>query len=243
MYTAIIAGILLLSLVSGMLGLGVAFAAVPFLGLFLPDLVHQVQPLSLLLNGITALLSMVGFARSGHMDWRRAILLAVVCTAFAPLGVLLAQRVQPTIIWVVYFAAVLYLAYRLFRPVQAKPGRENFVLVAWVAAPIAILSGFLGVGPGFLLLPALILAGFEPKQAAGINALAVGPPSFSALVPHLPTAQFDPGLLWPLLVVGAVGSYAGARITSLYVPSARMKQLFAVLILVTTLYKVWTLVR
>jgi len=51
----IVLGLLVLSVVSGMLGLGVALAAVPFLALFMPDLVHQVQPLSLLLNGLTAL--------------------------------------------------------------------------------------------------------------------------------------------------------------------------------------------
>ena len=54
-------GLFILSVVSGMLGLGVAFSAVPFLGLFLPDLVHQVQPLSLLLNGITALFAVFGY--------------------------------------------------------------------------------------------------------------------------------------------------------------------------------------
>jgi hypothetical protein len=37
----VIAGLLILPLVSEMLGLGVAFAAIPFLGLFLADLVHQ----------------------------------------------------------------------------------------------------------------------------------------------------------------------------------------------------------
>ena len=63
--TAVMAlGLAVLSVVSGMLGLGVAFAAIPFLGLFLPDLVHQVQPLSLLLNGVTALFSVIGFAKS-----------------------------------------------------------------------------------------------------------------------------------------------------------------------------------
>jgi uncharacterized membrane protein YfcA len=44
----IVGGLCLLALLSGMLGLGVAFASVPFLSLFMPDLVHQVQPLSLL---------------------------------------------------------------------------------------------------------------------------------------------------------------------------------------------------
>ena len=55
--TVIVLGILVLSYLSGMLGLGVAFAAVPFLSFFLSDLVNEVQPLSLLLNGATALVA------------------------------------------------------------------------------------------------------------------------------------------------------------------------------------------
>lgn len=55
-------GLFVLALISGMLGLGVAFAAVPFLGFFFEDLVHQVQPISLLLNGVTAIFAAVAFA-------------------------------------------------------------------------------------------------------------------------------------------------------------------------------------
>ena len=236
-------GLFVLGTVSGMLGLGVAFAAVPFLGLFLPDLVHQVQPLSLLLNGITALAATYGFARSGFVEWKRAIPLAVVTTVVAPIGSYAAQFVPQMYIWYLYFAAVLYLAYRLFRPVKQRGGRENFTLALILAVPISILSGLLGVGPGFLLMPALILLGFETKKAAGINAFAVTPPSFSALIPHLSTAQFDVNLTVALVLAGAIGSFLGARITSLYLPGARVKQLFGLLIVVMTLYKIYTLVK
>ncbi len=64
--TIMTAGLFGLAFISGMLGLGVAFAAVPFLSFFLPDLVNQVQPLTLLLNGLTALFATFGFARSGY---------------------------------------------------------------------------------------------------------------------------------------------------------------------------------
>ena len=67
------------------------------------------------------------------------------------------------------------------------------------------------------------------------------PPSFSALLPHLPTATVDLGLAGWLVVSGAIGSFIGARLTSLYVPGARLKQIFAVLIVGMTLYKVYTL--
>jgi uncharacterized membrane protein YfcA len=90
-------------------------------------------------------------------------------------------------------------------------------------------------------MPTLILLGFEAKRAAGINAFAVTPPSFSALIPHLPTAIWDIPLTATLLVVGAGGAFLGARLTSLYVPSNRLKQLFGGVIVVLTAYKIYTL--
>ena len=234
----IVLGLLVLSVVSGMLGLGVAFAAVPFLALFMPDLVHQVQPLSLLLNGLTALFATLGFAKSGLVEWRKAFPLAAVTTVFAPMGSLLAQHTDPTYLWIAYLCAVGYLSYRLFRPVKERPGWENFRLVMYLAAPISILSGLLGVGPGFLLMPTLILVGFETKRAAGINAFAVTAPSFSALIPHLGSAKWDPNLTIALLAVGAIGSFAGARISILYVPGGRLKQGFGLLIVAMTIYKI-----
>ncbi|OPY10850.1 MAG: Sulfite exporter TauE/SafE [Syntrophaceae bacterium PtaB.Bin038] len=236
-------GLFILSVVSGMLGLGVAFSAVPFLGLFLPDLVHQVQPLSLLLNGITALFAVFGFARSRLVDWRKAITLALITTLTAPAGAWLVQYVDQVYVWFAYLASVLYLSYRLFRPVQERPGNENFRLALILAVPISVLSGFLGIGPGFLLMPTLILVGFNTKMAAGINAFAVCPPSFSSLIPHIGTARWNPTLTVTLLIVGAVGSFIGARLTSLYVPSGRLKQLFGVLIVIMTAYKIITLFR
>lgn len=68
---------------------------------------------------------------------------------------------------------------------------ENIIMVVGLgilAVPISILAGILGIGPGFLLMPTLILLGFAPIFAAGMNAFAVTLPSFSALIPHLPTA-------------------------------------------------------
>jgi uncharacterized membrane protein YfcA len=99
----------------------------------------------------------------------------------------------------------------------------------------------LGVGPGFLLLPTLILAGFNAKRAAAINAVAVTPPSFSALLPHLSTAQVDLHLGALLVTVGVVGSFLGALLTSLFVSPRRLKQMFGLLIVAMTAYKLYQL--
>ena len=232
-FMIMVIGLAALAILSGMLGLGVAFAAVPFLSFFLPDLVNQVQPLTLLLNGLTALLATFGFAKSGFVDWKKAIILAVVTTIAAPIGSYLVHFISQKFIWYVYLAAVVYLTYGLFKPVKGTQEEEKFKLA------LIKIPGFLGIGPGFLLMPTLILLGFEPKRAAGINAFAVTPPSFSALIPHISTAQFDAKLTIALLIVGGIGAFVGARITSLYVPNQRLKQLFGILIVIMTLYKVY----
>lgn len=238
----IVIGLCILSFISGMLGLGVAFSAIPFLGLFMQDLVHEVQPLSLLLNGVTALLSTFGFAKSGLVDWKKAFILAFITTSSAPLGALMAHFINQNIIWGIYFLAVSYLAYRLFKPIKTKKKKENFKIALILAIPISILSGLLGVGPGFLLMPTLILCGFDPKIAAGINAFAVCPPSFSALLPHIKTAHWNFHLTLILILISAIFSFLGARTTSLYVPSNRIKQIFAILIVIVTTYKLYTLI-
>jgi hypothetical protein len=153
----IAAGLFVLSVVSGMLGLGVAFAAVPFLGLFMNDLVHEVQPLSLFLNGVTALFSAFGFARSRLVAWREALLLALVTTLFAPLGSWMAQFTAQSWLWGLYLLAVLYLAWRMFQPEKGNRPADSdtvtprrFSLALLLAIPISILAGLLGVGPGFV---------------------------------------------------------------------------------------------
>jgi len=241
------AGLFVLAVISGMVGLGVAFAAVPFLGLFLPDLVHQVQPLTLLLNGVTALFAMLGFARSGNVIWRDAIMLALVTTLAAPVGAMLAQTIPQLYIWITYFAAVIFLAVRMLTPDakdkadEERAANPNLKAALLFAIPISVLAGLLGVGPGFLLMPVLILLGYPAKKAAGVNALAVTPPSFSAFIPHMSTATIDVNLAVWLLLAGAVGGFLGARITSLYVPGGRLKQLFGALIVLTTGYKLYTM--
>ena len=237
-----IVGLSVLAVISGMLGLGVAFSAVPFLSLFMPDLVNQVQPLTLILNGLTAMFATLGFARSGYVDWKKAIILAVVTTLSAPIGAIFTRFIDQNYILYVYFAVVIYLAYSLFKPAKGKSdAEERFGLALIFAIPISILAGFLGIGPGFLLMPTLIILGFDPKKAAGINAFAVTPPSFSALIPHLQHAVWNINLTVWLIIVGSVGAFAGARITSLYMPSSKLKQLFGGLIVVMTAYKIYTL--
>jgi uncharacterized membrane protein YfcA len=233
-------GIFVLALLSGMLGFGVALAAIPFLSLFLPDLVRQVQPLGLALGGVTALFAALGFHRSGLVDGRTAAWLSVLAGLASPLGVLLAQRVDPRLIWLAYFGTATYMLWRLLRarPLQNAPSRR-LAWLAILAIPIAVFSTFVGAGVGFLLVPTLIAFGFEPKRAAGTNAVVVVVQSASALAFHLPHAQLNLMLTATLLTVGALGAYIGARLTSLRLTNQQFKYVFVAMMATLLLYRLY----
>jgi len=239
---AIALGIFVLAVLSGMIGFGVALAAIPFLSLFLPDLVHQVQPLGIMLGGVTALFAAAGFHRSGLVDWRVGGGLAALAGLASPLGVLLAQRVDPTVIWSAYFGSAGYMLWRLMvvRPLPRAPARQRFWLAALVV-PMAAFSTFVGAGVGFLLVPTLIAFGFEPKRAAGTNAVVVVAQSASALAFHLPRAQLDGALTAWLVVAGAFGAYSGARLTSLRLSNQQFKYVFVGLMSALLLYRLYRL--
>lgn len=239
------AAILFLSVVSGMLGIGVALVAVPVLSLSLPDLVNQVHPVSLLLNGITALFAAFGFARARLIELRRGIPLAVVASIAAPLGAALARTIPEGIIWLLYFAAVIFLLARLLMPMphpHGDPAAVRYARVLWLAFPASMLSGLIGVGPGFLLVPLMLHYGIDIKRAAGLNALAVTPASFLAAVPHLGHMTLPAGFLLPLLAAGGLGGIAGAWLASYRVSPRALKTVFFLVVAVTAVYRALTLV-
>jgi uncharacterized protein len=229
--------IFVVSIISGMLGIGVAFAAIPILGMHSRDLVHEVQPIALFLNGITALFAAVAFERAGYVDWRPSITFAAVCTVFAPLGAWAAQHADERVLWTCYFGASLMVIYLLVSDRPPAQGARSLGPVLAVSAPIASLSGFLGVGPGFLLVPAIIYSGISPRRAAAMNAVAVTPASFVSLIPHFERATVDLSFAGPVVLSAAIGALAGGFLASRRVPEKALRKLFIAIILVLAAYK------
>ena len=237
-----------LSFLSGMLGLGVAFVAIPVLGLFGFDLKDVIQPWALLLNGLTAISGAIAFWRAGMVDRRGALILVTITTIGAPLGVWLLQFASTELIWWLYVGVLLFLAGRMLLPKRAST--ENVAEItdrsraeaSVAAAPISVFAGFLGVGPGFLLMPTLTIVGYSARLAAATNSVAVTLPSFSAFASHLGTATFD----WPTVIVTSVaatiGAWLGARFTAGKVKSATLSRIFAIALVALAAQRAWILV-
>lgn len=236
-----------LSFLSGMLGLGVAFIAIPILGLFGYDLKDVIQPWALLLNGLTAISGAIAFWRAGMVDKRGALILVVITTIGAPVGVWLLQFASTDLVWWLYVGVLIFLAVRMLMPNRGST--ENVAEItdgararaAGAAAPISVFAGFLGVGPGFLLMPTLTLVGYSARLAAATNSVAVTLPSFSAFASHLGTATFD----WPTVLVtslaSVIGAWLGARFTAGRVKSATLSRIFAIALVALAFQRAWIL--
>ncbi len=248
LYPLLTALLFALSFLAGMLGLGVAFIATPVLGLFGFELKHVIMPWSLWLNGLTALSGAITFARAGMVDWRTAIPLLIIATIVAPMGVWLLQFVPTNIVWWIYVAVLIFLAYRMAFPPKMDDAHAPTITDAtrakggFASAAIGVFAGFLGVGPGFLLMPTLVMLGYTARLAAATNSVIVTLPSFSAFLGHLGTAQFD----WLMLVLTSVsavlGAWLGARFMAKRVKSLTLSRIFAAALILLSAQRAYLLI-
>lgn len=236
-----------LSFLAGMMGLGVAFIATPVLGLFGFELKHEIMPLSLWLNGVTAIAGAITFARKGMVDWRTALPLLIITTLVAPIGVWMIQFVPTTAIWWMYVGVLFFLAYRMAFPPKQDDSVAPVISdttrakAGAASAGIGIFAGFLGVGPGFLMMPALVLFGYTARLAAATNSVIVTLPSFSAFATHLADARFDWLLLGLTSISAIVGAQAGAAFMANRVKSLTLTRVFASALVLLALQRVWLL--
>lgn len=234
----------ILSFISGMLGLGVAFISTPVLGMFGFDLKHVIMPWSLLLNGLTATSSAIAYTRSKMVDWRTAIPLLVITTLVAPFGVWLLQFVPTIIVWWIYVGVLIFLAYRIAFSSKQKALKEIVITDririkgGVMSMVIGVFAGFLGVGPGFLLMPTLVMLGFTARIAAATNSVIVTLPSFSAFIAHLGGAKFDWVMVGMTSITAIVGAYYGSMFTAKRVKNRTLSLIFAVAMVILAVQRI-----
>ena len=244
LYVVIPIVLFVLSFLAGMMGLGVAFISTPVLGLFGFDLKNVIMPWSLWLNGLTAISGAITFARAKMVDWRTAIPLLIITTIVAPLGVWLLQFVPTNIVWWIYVAVLVFLAYRMAFPPKMDDSQapvisdRTRVKGGIASAFIGVFAGFLGVGPGFLLMPTLVMLGYTARLAAATNSVIVTLPSFSAFASHLGNAQFNWLMLALTSLTSVVGAWLGAKFMTRRVKSLTLSRIFAAALVLLAIQRV-----
>lgn len=213
---------LLVGLAMGSLGAGGSILTVPALVYLLGQEPAAATTGSLIIVGLTSLAGAVPHARAGNVRLRRGLLFGAVGVVGSILGARLAAGVAPAALLSAFSVLMLVVAFMMWRRVSGR-GRAGSAsgevtrpwLVVLTATGVGLLTGFFGVGGGFAVVPALVLAlGLPMPAAVGTSLVVIVINSATALAARLGTGV---ALDWPVILgfslVAATGSVLGQRVS------------------------------
>lgn len=253
----------LIGLSLGALGGGGSILAVPVLAYLLGQSATQATTGSLVVVGVTSLLGAITARRAGNVLAGRGIAFGLVAIGGAAIGANASTLVGPEVLLAAFAVLMLVvggvMGWRQLhqgrtagRSVAVRPTLDDPIItftptfacacpralkVLVTATVVGLLTGFLGVGGGFLVVPALTLAlGLPIRYAAGTSLVVITITSAAALAVRAGSGA-HPGWLPVLLLTGiaAVGAVAGARVAG-KIDSARLSAGFTVLVLGVATY-------
>lgn len=232
---------------SGAFGIGGGLVTTPAIRLLLgyPALVAVGTPLPVIVPG--ALSGAISYARRGLADLKAGLFMAAVGSAGSILGAWASFRVGGAAVMyvtsIVIVVAAVDMALQGRRPTATKAGdalipseRKTRGRLVAIGAAAGLYSGFLGLGGGFIVVPALTrFCGMPVKRAIGTSLVTVAVLAIPGSVAHALLGNVD----WPLaalLAIGVVpGALIGARSTE-RASDAAVRSAFAVLLAIVAVW-------
>jgi uncharacterized protein len=235
----------LMGLSLGLLGGGGSILTVPILVYVLGFEPKESIAMGLAIVGTTSLFGAAGHWRAGNLQFRAALVfgaMAMVGTcAGARLSAFLSGAAQLVLFATVMLVAAVFMHRNARREAASalalpEPHRAAFPLIAASALGVGALTGLVGVGGGFLIVPVLVLrVGLPMKQAVGTSLLVIALNSFVGFAGYL--GQVD--VPWDSLTVFtglAVAGIFGGTWLSRFVSQATLKRAFAGLLVVMAVF-------
>jgi uncharacterized membrane protein YfcA len=227
----------LIGLSLGLLGGGGSILTVPVLVYALGFAAKPAIAMSLPVVGVTSLVGAALHWRLGNVRVRTALtfgLLAMVgAFAGARLAVFLSGALQLALLAVVMLAAAGSMLRGTGRPTAGADADAppRLALLVPIALAVGVLTGLVGIGGGFLVVPALVLLARVPmRQAIGTSLLVIAMNSASGFAGYLGTVDLDWGFLAGFTTAAVAGALVGT-VAAARVPQAGLKRGFAVLLL------------
>lgn len=252
--TQIVAGLVsgvAVGFVLGLIGGGGSILAVPllahFVGVASP---HVAIGTSAVAVAVSALTSLAAHARKGAVKWRCAALFSASGVLGAVLGSSLGKALDGQRLLALFGVLMLIVGATMLRPRRGEGHAEVRLTVgsARVLAPrlaglglaTGAASGFFGIGGGFLIVPALMLATDMPlAMAVGSSLVAVAAFGVTTAANYARAGLVD----WPLaaifIVGGLLGGYLGTQASTRLAGKKRvLSRIFAIVVLIVGSYLV-----
>ncbi len=226
---------IIIGLSLGMLGGGGSILTVPAFVYLLGIEPKPAIAMSLVVVGITALIGAGTHWRSGNVRLRTAIIFGLVAMLGSYAGARAAAFIPATTQLVTLGVVLLAAALSMLRPMTPRPASDGSAplsprLMA-VALAVGALTGIVGIGGGFLIVPALVLLGGVPmKEAVGTSLLVIAMNSASGFAGYAGTVAIEWSFVAAFTAIASAGILAGGYLVR-FVPAAALKRAFAVLLL------------
>lgn len=226
----------------GLLGGGGSILTVPTL-----VYVMNVEPkaaiaMSLPVVGITALFAGVKHWRAGQVDLHVAIGFGIVAMAGSLVSARAAKMI-PGVVQLTLLAVVMLVASAVMMkgPIGASDveSERNPLMLGLVGLGVGGLTGLVGIGGGFLFVPALVLLGGVPiKRAVGTSLIVIAMNIAAAAIGYRGQASIDWTLVAGFTACAVGGSLVGARLVG-RVSSDGLRRGFAWFLVVIALFVLW----
>lgn len=228
----------------GLLGSGGSILTVPVLVYLLGQDEKVAIAGSLFVVGSIALFGSLQYLRLGWIAWRSVLVFGVPGMLGTYLGAWAAEFVSGLMQLTLFAFVMLAASYMMLRPVDLDraPGAAR---AAWKIAldglVVGVVTGLVGVGGGFLIVPALVLlGGLGMHHAVATSLVIIALKSFSGFFKYLDVlAGQSLTLDWPTLFIvtalGIAGSLAGGQIAH-RMPQAKLKRGFGYFLIVMGIY-------
>jgi uncharacterized membrane protein YfcA len=218
----------------GALGSGGAILMLPMLvyvGRFAPQ---TAVAMSLAIMTVTSLVGAAVYGGRGDFSIRLAVVFGLGGAAGAFVGSFFTRMVPPQVLMLIFGLLLLFVGVQTLRDKQALVCSNPCLppRCFLIAATIGLLTGFLGVGGGFLLVPALMrFAGLEHRSAVGTSLALIGVNSIAGLAGQLRHEPLDWSATGMFVVFAIVGVLIGLLV-SRRLPATVLKTAFAWLLIV-----------
>lgn len=224
---------LTLGVVFALLGAGGGILAVPSLMVVFSESMTVATGAGLAVVFAAAVAGSIAHGREGRVDWRVAGLFGAPSIVGAVAGAKLHSLV-PERVTMGLFSLVLLLAVgSMLRGRREGVGsRSSTLLLLGVGMATGVLTGFLGVGGGFLIVPALTVFAQVPlHRAIGTSMAVIAASSLSGAITHLVAGHVPFALVGPMAAGAVLGALVGAPLSA-RLPERPLKVGFAVLAVV-----------
>ena len=222
----------LIGLSLGLLGGGGSILTVPVFVYVLGYAPKPAIAMSLAVVGATSLFGALSHWRAGNVRFRVAATFGVVAMAGSYLGARLAVFVSGTTQLLIFGLVMLVAAISMLRSAVgpesvAKTARLPASVLIGVALGVGLLTGLVGIGGGFLIVPALALVARLPiKHAVGTSLLVIALNAFTGFAGYLGTVVIDWAMMAGFTSVAIAGVVAGTVLVR-FVPAATLRRGFA----------------